>query len=81
MNTVAHAATASEVVAICGHLDDGVVARILATGATAAEVLEAFTWLSADDQIGTELQHGRHGAVGAVYDILMREEPDPDELR
>jgi hypothetical protein len=62
-------------------LDDGVVARIVATGASPAEVLEAFTWSSADDQIGTELQHGRRGAAGAVYDILMREEPDADELR
>ena len=81
MSAVAQAATASEIIAICGHLDDGVITRILATGATRDEVLEAFTWFSADDQIGTELQHGRSGAVGAVYDILMREEPDPDELR
>lgn len=81
MSTVVQAATASEIVAICGHLDDGVVARIVATGATPAEVLEAFTWFSADDQIGTELQHGRTGAVGAVYDILLEEEPEPDEGR
>ena len=80
MSTVAQAATASDIIAICGHLDDGVIAQILATGATAGEVLEAFTWFSADDQIGTELQRGKQGAVGAVYDILMREEPDPDEL-
>src|SRR5216684_8413840 len=59
MSTVAQAATASEIITICGHLDDGVIARILATGATQAEVLEAFTWFTADDQIGTELQHGR----------------------
>ncbi|MGE5271437.1 MAG: hypothetical protein ACM3JG_17385 [Thiohalocapsa sp.] len=81
MGTISRAATASEIVAICGHLDDDVVARIVATGATPAEVLEAFTWCSADDQIGTELQHSRRGAVGAVYDILVAEEPDPDELR
>ena len=81
MSAVVQAATASEIVAICGHLDDGVITRILATGATRDEVLEAFTWFSADDQIGTELQRGKQGAVGAVYDILMREEPDPDELR
>ena len=81
MSTIARAATASEIVAICGHLDDGVVARIVATGASPAEVLEAFTWFSADDQIGTELQHGRSGAAGAVYDILVDDEPDPDELR
>ena len=81
MNTVARPATASDIVAICGHLDDAVIADIVATGATAAEVLEAFTWCSADDQIGTELQRGQRGAVGAVYDILTRDDPDPDELR
>ena len=81
MSTVARPATASEIVAICGHLDDDVVAEIVATGATAAEVLEAFTWHSADDQIGTELQRSQRGPVGAVYEILCREDPDPDELR
>ncbi len=81
MNATVRAATASEIVAICGHLDDGVIARIAATGATPAEVLEALTWFTADDQIGTELQHGRTGAVGAVYDILMEDEPEPGELR
>lgn len=81
MSAVARAATASEIIAICGPLDDGVIVRILATGATPVDVLEAFTWFSADDQIGTELLHGRHGAVGAVYDILMSEEPDAEESR
>ena len=80
MSVMLRPATASEIVEICGHLDDGVIARILATGATAAEVLEAFTWATADDQIGTELRHGRSGAAGAVYEILMEEEPDPEEL-
>ena len=81
MTTVARPATASEIVVICGHLDDDAIAEIVATGATAAEVLEAFTWYSADDQIGTELQRGQRGNVRAVYEILMRDEPDPDELR
>ncbi len=81
MISVAWPATAAEIAAVCGRLDDGVVARILATGATASEVLEAFTWYSADDQIGTELRRHRRGAVGAVYDILVQEELDPDEFR
>jgi len=81
MQSTTQAATASEIIAIVGHLDDGVIARILATGATPAVVLEAFTWATADDQIGTELRHGRSGAAGAVYEILMQEEPDPEELR
>ena len=56
------------------------ITSILATGASPAEVLEAFTWATADDQIGTELLHGRRGAAGAVYEILLQEEPDPEEL-
>jgi hypothetical protein len=81
MTVMTRQATASEIVAICGHLDDGIVVRIVATGATPAEVLEAFTWFSADDQIGTELQRSQRGAVGAVNEILTEEEPDLDELR
>ena len=80
MNSASRPATASEIIEIVGHVEDGVVARILGTGATPAEVLEGFTWATADDQIGTELQHGRTGRAGAVYEILMEEEPDPEEL-
>ncbi len=72
-------ATAAEIVEIVGPLDDAVVMRILETEATAAEVLEAFTWATADDQIGTELEHGPRGAVTRVYEILQLEEPEPDE--
>ena len=81
MTTDIQAATASEITAIVGRLDDEVIARIVATGATPAEVLEALTWANADDQIGTELRHGRHGAVGEVYEILTSIDPDLDELR
>ena len=81
MNVIARPAAAAEIVAIVGHLDDGVIARILATGATPAEVLEAFTWADADDQLGRELPRRPLGAAGAVYEIRMREEPDPEELR
>jgi hypothetical protein len=81
MTTETRTATASDIRAIVGPLEDAVVARIIATGATPAEVLEAFTWANADDQIGTELRHGRHGAVGEVYEILTSIEPDPDDLR
>jgi hypothetical protein len=80
MNSTLQSATASDIIEIVGHLDDGVTSRILATGATPTEVLEAFTWATADDQIGTELRHGRSGVAGEVYEILMQEEPDPEEL-
>jgi hypothetical protein len=74
-------ATVAEIVKIVGPLDDAVVMRLLETGATSTEVLEAFTWATADDQIGTELEHGPRGIVARVYEILKREEPEIDERR
>lgn len=74
-------ATAAEIREIVGSLDDAVVLRIEDTGATAAEVLEAFTWFTADDQLGTELERGPRRAALRVYEILRAEEPEPDEAR
>ncbi len=74
-------ATAAEIVEIVGALDDTVLLSILETGTTAAEVLEAFTWATADDQIGTELERRPRGAAARVYEILKSEEPEPDERR
>jgi hypothetical protein len=72
-------ASASEVRAIVGELDDAVIARIVATDATAAELLEAFTWLTADDQLGTDLERTCSGRVAQVYEILDEETQPLDE--
>ncbi|HZU88735.1 MAG TPA: hypothetical protein VE993_05710 [Stellaceae bacterium] len=72
-------ATASEIVAICGALDDRTILDIIATGASAAEVLEAHTWLMADDRLGPELQRRPAGRVGQVCDILAAEEESEEE--
>ena len=79
MGETARPATAAEIIEIVGPLDDAVLMRIVETEATAAEVLEAFTWTTADDQIGTELERRPRGAVARVYEILKREEPEADE--
>jgi hypothetical protein len=81
MKEKSRSATAAEIIEIVGPLDDDVVMQILETEATSAEVLEAFTWATADDQIGTELEHGPRGVVERVYEILKREEPEADERR
>jgi hypothetical protein len=81
MKETARPAASHEIIAILGPLDDTVLMRILETRATAAEVLEAFIWTDADDQIGTELERGPRGAAARVYDILKSEEPEPDERR
>ena len=71
----ARPATAAEIVAICGHLDDDFIAAIAATGATAAEVLEAFNLVQRRrPKIGNELQRGQRGNVRAVYEILNADE-------
>jgi hypothetical protein len=56
-------APAAEIIEIVGPLEDSVLMRIVETGATPAEVFEAFTWANADDQIGTELEDRPRGAV------------------
>ncbi len=81
MKQISRPATAAEITKIVGQLDDAVLMRIVETKATPAEVLQAFTWATADDQLGTELEHGPRGGVARVYDILKREEPEPDERR
>jgi hypothetical protein len=72
-------ASAAEIIEVVGELDDAVVNTIIATGASAAEVLEAYTWLTADDQIGTETERARAGRVGEVYAILAEELEHYDE--
>jgi hypothetical protein len=79
MSGISRPATTAEIIEIVGPLDDAVLMRIVETEATAAEVLEAFTWTTADDQIGTELERRPRGAVARVYEILKREEPEADE--
>lgn len=81
MKQISRPATAAEIIEIVGPLEDAVLMRIIETEATSAEVLEALSWATADDQIGTELEHGPRGVVARVYDILRREEPEPDERR
>ena len=50
MKQIARPATAAEITEIVGPLDDAVLMRIIETEATPAEVLEAFTWATDDDQ-------------------------------
>jgi hypothetical protein len=72
-------ATGAEVRALIGPAEDDLIARILATGATAAEVLEAFTWIHSDDALGRALNRSPRGVVAELCDILMADEPAPDE--
>ena len=71
--------TAEDVRRIAGRISDDRVAAILATGATAAQVTEAFTWLTSDDYLGRGLQRPLKGTVADVYEILKPDWPDAAE--
>ena len=73
-------ATASAVIRIVGPLEDDVIASIVSTRATEAEVLEAVQWFTDDDNLDAEMRHTLTGRVAQVYDILAAEAQDDDEL-
>ena len=65
MKQNARPATACEITEIVGPLDDAVLVRIVETEATPAEVLEAFTWVTADDhRHGTRASAARRRRPG-----------------
>jgi hypothetical protein len=73
------AANPDEIRKIVGDLEDAIVTNIMRTGATESEVLEAFLWTTSDEELGNEVERLPHGTVGAVYEILKAQEPDPNE--
>lgn len=70
-----------QVIEIVGRINDTRVAEIIATGATPAQVTEAFAWLSEDEYLGGELEKPLSGVVAQVYEILRADEPDWEEER
>jgi hypothetical protein len=70
---------AEDVRRIVGRVRDDRVTAILATGATAAKVTEAFTWLTSNEYLGGGLQCPLNGVVAAVYEILKPDWPDAAE--
>lgn len=75
----ARPATRSEIIEIAGSLDDEAIAEIEATGATAAEVLEAFTRIDQEDDFSAETFKPLSGRVAQVYDILTADRPVDEE--
>jgi hypothetical protein len=65
-----HPATAGDIVAIFGPVDDSLIAEISATGATADEVREANAWLSTRDYFRRVAHDSAHGRIAQVYHLL-----------
>ena len=63
-------ASASDVIATFGPLDEDLVARIVAVGATEAQLLEAKAWMAADHYMGPAGKPPPKGTVKEVCDLI-----------
>jgi hypothetical protein len=66
-----------EVTDVLGPVDEVLVADIVATGATSAELAEAWAWVNSDEALVGEGRHLPSGRVARLIDLL---EPDEEEL-
>jgi uncharacterized membrane protein YkvA (DUF1232 family) len=72
--------TREDVIAMLGQIDDGVVANIIASGATAEELAEARAWLANDEPFintGRPLATGR---VARLVEMIAALEEEEEEL-
>lgn len=71
--------TRDEIIAVLGPSDEELLAEIIATGASAADLAEAWAWLNADDALIQEGRAPPTGKVAELIDLLIAgpEEPEP----
>jgi hypothetical protein len=55
-------------------VDDDLIVEIVRTGATQAELAEAYTWLRSDEALMNEGRPLPSGRVGALVEILQTSE-------
>lgn len=70
--------TADDVIAVLGPADETLVAEVIATGATQAELAEAFAWANNDEALMGEGRRLPTGRVGALVDLLASDEEEQD---
>jgi hypothetical protein len=68
--------TREEVVSVLGPVDDVTIAEIVSSGATLAELREAWAWAHGDEAMMSEGRALPGTKVGKLIDLL---EPDDDE--
>jgi hypothetical protein len=68
-----------QVIHVLGPIDDDTVLRIIATGASKAQLLEARERLERPGEVAEETQHSSLGVVGEIVEIVRSAEPEWDE--
>jgi hypothetical protein len=66
--------TQNEVIAVLGPVDDGLIIEIVGTGATQAELAEAYTWLRSDEALVNAGRPLPSGPVRALVEVLQTSE-------
>ena len=69
------------VIHIFGPIDDDTIVRILATGASEAELHEARERLERPGEVAAEMQRSPVGVVAEVIEIVQSAEPEADAPR
>jgi hypothetical protein len=65
-----------DVVAILGPVDECLIADIVATGASAQELGQAFAWVNSDEALIGEGRHLPDGKVAELIELLSPTEDD-----
>ena len=76
--------THKDVTAMLGPLDDVTVAKVIATGASAEELVQAQGWLANDEALmnaGKPLPAGRVGELIEIVAVIEQEEAEQDLAR
>ncbi len=68
--------TRDEVVAVLGPIDDTLVAEVIATGATQAQLAEAFAWSHSDEALLGEGRHLPTGPMAELIDLMAWNQDD-----
>lgn len=68
--------TSDEVIAILGPVDKTLVSEVVATGATQAELAEAFAWANNDEALIGEGRPLPRGRVAELVDLLVSDEEE-----
>ena len=68
--------TSDDVIAVLGPVDKALVAEVIATGATQAELAEAFAWASNDEALIGQGRRLATGRIAALVDLLTSDEEE-----
>jgi len=70
--------TSEDVTTVLGPVEDTLMTGIIATGATQAELAEAWAWINNDEALIGEGRHLPSGRVAILVDLLSPDDEDEE---